>query len=73
METTNINTQEQTSKVQGFFAQPRAFLSKDGEYLTLTLPGGMLVRKHRNFFLHVLGVPYERKSASKAVAQAVAQ
>ena len=65
METNNAITRESTSKVQGFFAQPRAYLSKDGEYLTLVLPGGMLVRKHRNFFLHILGVPYQKKVATE--------
>jgi hypothetical protein len=38
------------SQNQGFFAQPRAYLSKDGEYLTLVLPGNMIVRKHVNFY-----------------------
>ena len=46
METNNNNTQ---TKTQGFFAEPRAYLSKDGEYLTLVLPGNMLIRKHVNF------------------------
>ena len=49
---TNNNTQPtQTTNVsQGFFAEPRAFLSNDGQYLTLVLPGNMRVRKHVNFF-----------------------
>lgn len=47
---------------QGFFVQPRAYLSNDGEYLTLVLPGNILVRKHVNFFKSVMGIPFTRKT-----------
>jgi len=53
---------------QGFFAQPRAFLSRDGEYLTLVLPGNMLVRKHVNFYKKLLGVPFTPKATLESVA-----
>lgn len=67
MNTNKIATQAQSpnsSPVQGFYAQPRAYLSKDGEYLTLVLPGNMIIRKHVNFFKAILGVPYVRKTKS---------
>jgi hypothetical protein len=51
---------------QGFFAQPRAYLSKDGEYLTLVLPGNMIVRKHVNYFKAVMGLPFSPKSKQTA-------
>ena len=54
----NVN---QPNQNQGFFAQPKAYLSKDGEYLTLVLPGNMLVRKHVNWIKAILGVPYTPK------------
>ncbi|MGE4233113.1 MAG: hypothetical protein AB7F43_07270 [Bacteriovoracia bacterium] len=59
-ETQNQNGAQGNS--QGFFAQPRAYLSKDGEYLTLVLPGNMIVRKHVNFFKAVLGIPFTPKA-----------
>ena len=66
MTTQKTETQTQTTtqqpRGQGFFAQPRAYLSKDGEYLTLVLPGNMIVRKHVNFFKAILGVPFTRKT-----------
>jgi len=50
MNQNNNQKQEQTnSRNQGFFAEPRFFLSRDGEYLTISLPGNMFVRKHINF------------------------
>ena len=57
---------------QGFYAQPRAFLSKNGEYLTLALPGNMYIRKHVNWFKAILGVAYSpvapKGNEPKAVA-----
>ena len=67
MNTNRNETQAQNSNsapAQGFYAQPRAYLSKDGEYLTLVLPGNMIVRKHVNFFKAILGVPYTAKTKS---------
>lgn len=62
METNKNSNEVQTNQpAQGFYAQPKAFLSKDGEYLTLVLPGDMKVRKHVNFFKAILGVPYTPK------------
>lgn len=61
METNQAKTETTNSGNQGFYAQPRAYLSKDGEYLTLVLPGNMIVRKHVNFFKAILGVPFTPK------------
>ena len=72
MDTNRNETQAQNTNsipVQGFYAQPRAYLSKDGEYLTLVLPGNMIVRKHVNFFKAILGVAYTRKT--KAASEGV--
>jgi len=43
-------------------------LSRDGEYLTLVLPGNMLVRKHVNFYKKLLGVPFTPKATLESVA-----
>lgn len=64
---TNEN-QNQTSQVQGFMAEPKVYLSKDGEYLVHLLPGNMVVRKHVNFYKKVLGVEFAPKKAKKSVA-----
>ena len=64
----NVPTQDQAQQppVQGFIADLRAYLSADGEYLNLVLPGNMRVRKHKNFFLSILGVPFVPKAAQIA-------
>lgn len=64
----NDNQAQANNQNQGFFAQPRAFLSKDGEYLTLVLPGNMLVRKHVNFYKKLLGVRFIAKTSEASVA-----
>ena len=64
----NENQMQVGNQNQGFFAQPRAFLSKDGEYLTLVLPGNMLVRKHVNFYKKLLGVAFIPKTPEASVA-----
>jgi hypothetical protein len=64
METTQKSSQ--SKKTQRFFADPKAYLSKDGEYLSLVLPGNLIVRKHVNFFKSVMGIPFTPKAkASK--------
>lgn len=62
METTQ--KQSQKDKNQAVFADPRAYLSKDGEYLTLVLPGNLLIRKHTNFYKRILGIPFTPKARS---------
>ena len=59
------NTNNTQTNNQGFFAQPRAFLK--GEYLTLVLPGNMIVRKHVNFYKAILGVPFTPKANIKEI------
>ena len=54
--------QSQKDKNQAVFADPRAYLSKDGEYLTLVLPGNLIVRKHVNFYKSVMGLPFTPKA-----------
>ena len=44
------------------FVEPKVFLSKDKNYITMFLPGNMAVRKHVNFFKSILGVPFEKKA-----------
>ena len=61
METNQNNSTQDQGKATGFYAQPRAYLSRDKQYLTLVLPGNMLVRKHVNFFKAVMGLPFERQ------------
>lgn len=68
MEQNKNEMQAQNTQNQGFYAQPRAFLSKDGEYLTLVLPGNMYVRKHVNYFKSLLGIPFTPKSKVESVA-----
>ena len=52
-----MNTQTTT---QDTFVQPRCYLSRDGNYLILVLPGNQVIRKHVNYFKQILQVPYER-------------
>ena len=54
--------QSQKDKNQAVFADPKAYLSKDSEYLTLVLPGNLLIRKHVNFFKSVMGLPFTPKA-----------
>ena len=47
----------------GLHAKVRMSLSKDGQWVTLYLPGNMgRVSNHRNAYLHILGLPYEKKT-----------
>ena len=57
--------QSTTQPLQGFIAEPRAYMSKDGQYLTLVLPGNMRVRKHRHWFMSILGLEFEAKSKAQ--------
>ena len=66
MEQEKNMTQEQSqNRNQGFFAEPRVFLSRDGEHLVIALPGNMLVRKHVNFYKKILGVPFTPKATTR--------
>ena len=58
--------QDQGTKIQGFYAEPRVFLSKDGQYVIHVLPGNMMVRKHVNFYLKVLGIEFTPKAKQKS-------
>jgi hypothetical protein len=64
METNAKNIQ--TKQNQSHYAEPRVFLSKDGEYLVHALPGNILVKKHVNFYKKVLGVDFVPKTKSTA-------
>jgi len=69
MNQNNNQNQEQTNnRNQGFYAEPRFFLSRDGEYLVIALPGNMYVRKHVNFYKKLLGVAFTPKAAMEKVA-----
>ena len=43
------------------YIEPKAFLSRNGEYISLLLPNGMIIRKHINFFKKIMGVPFVPK------------
>lgn len=53
----------QVQLVQGFVGEVRGYLTRDGEYLTIVLPGVGRVTKHRNWFLALLGLPFTPKRA----------
>ena len=61
---TNQQTQkaQQEPKAQGQFVEPKVYLK--GDYLTLVLPGNVLVRKHVNYFKKILGVSFIAKAAA---------
>ena len=47
----------------GLQAKIRVSLSKDGQWVTIYLPGNMgRITHHRNAYLHAMGLPYEKKS-----------
>lgn len=47
----------------GLQAKIRLSLSADGQWVTVYLPGNMgRISNHRNAYLHILGLPYEKKS-----------
>ena len=48
--------QEVNQSEKGQFVEPKVF--KKGDYITLALPGNLLVRKHVNYFKQILGVPF---------------
>ncbi len=71
METNKKENQMQDgNQNQGFFAQPRIALSKDGEYLLHFLPGNMIVRKHINLYKKILGIPFASRSAAPSAESA---
>ena len=58
----NQNKAQTNNQNQGFFAEPRVTLSKDGQYLLHFLPGNMIVRKHVNLYKKLLSIPFEAKT-----------
>lgn len=52
----NQNTKETRTHApkQGFTAPVRVYLSKDSQYLTHVLPGGMRITKHVNYYKAIL-------------------
>lgn len=57
----NNYEKNQSNQSQGFRAEPRIFLSKDGEYLIHVPPENMIVRKHVNFYKKVLSMDFVLK------------
>ena len=52
-----MNTEQNAKQSQkGQFVEPKVF--KKGDYITLALPGNILVRKHVNYFKQILGVSF---------------
>jgi hypothetical protein len=73
METNSTAAQTQGSNVRSIFVEPRAFLSQDGQYLTFILPNGTRIRKHRNYLLQILGVPYQKVGTAESSDKAEAK
>jgi hypothetical protein len=47
----------------GLHAKIRLSLSRDGQWVTVYLPGNMgRITHHRNAYLHLLSIPYQKKS-----------
>ena len=59
------NKQTQDNQVRAQYTEPKVFLTKDSEYLIHLLPGNVLIRKHRNFYLKVLGLKFQPKVKQK--------
>ena len=56
-----IHNANKAAQANSFYIQPKCYLSKDGEYLNMLLPGNMVVRKHVNYFKQIFGVVYTPK------------
>ena len=54
MKNQNTNETKTQAPKQGFSAPVRVYLSKDGQYLTHVLPGGMRITKHVNYYKAIL-------------------
>ena len=64
---TNTQNKANAQSNQGKFVEPTVFLK--GDYITLALPGNILVRKHINYFKKILGVsfvPAPKKQSSNS-------
>ena len=55
----NENVDQGTDK-KVTFVEPKVYLSKDRNYITLVLPGDIIVRKPCNYFKAVMGLSFER-------------
>ena len=61
METNKNTNQEQNQLSQGVFVEPKVYLSKDGNFISLVIPGtNLIVRKSCNYFKAIMGLPWER-------------
>lgn len=67
----NVNESRTNKAPMSQFIEPRAFLSRDGEYVTLVLPGNLLIRKHVHFFKKVMGIPFTPKKVNVSTPQAL--
>lgn len=63
---TNEIQAETKTQTKGNFVEPKVYLSKDGEFITLVLPGNQLVRKHVNYFKAIMKIPFIAKSQPEA-------
>lgn len=59
-------TKNHNNQAQGFYAEPKIFLTKDCEYIIHVLPGNTIVRKHVNFYKKILGVDFVPKAKRSA-------
>jgi len=60
METNIKINQLQVKQNKAYFVEPKTYLSKDGKYISLVLPGNLIVRKSCNYFKAVMGLPYQK-------------
>ena len=60
METNKTTNRNQSNQSKGVFVEPKVYLSKDRNYITIVLPGNLLVRKPCNYFKAIMGLPFER-------------
>ncbi len=60
---TNTQNKVNAQRNQGKFVEPTVFVK--GDYITLALPGNILVRKHVNYFKKIMGVSFIPKVRSE--------
>jgi hypothetical protein len=60
-----MESNNQKTQTQGYFADAKVFLSKDSQYVIHVLPGNQIVRKHINFYKKILGVEFTPKALMK--------
>lgn len=65
----NTDATNQEQKERPTYIEPKIFLSRDGEYLTILVPGNFIIRKHTNYFKKLLGVAFTPKSKHESTTE----